>query len=77
MLQIALVQAGVALVLTTWFALRDPAPHDDFPGERRVAAGALVVVTLTVTVIAIVGLNLSWTSAGRFGEDLLALVQPW
>lgn len=77
MLQIALVQAGIAIVLTTWLSLHDPAPHDDAPGERRAARIVLIAVALLVAAVAITGLHLGPGSAARFGHDLSDLVRPW
>ena len=77
MLQIALVQAGVALALTTWLSLRDPAGHGDAHGERRTARLATLGMLVMVVTISVTGLHLGPGSAERFGRDLADLVQPW
>ena len=77
MLQIALVQAGLALALTTWLSLRDPAGHGDAHGERRTAQLATLGMLGVVVTISVTGLHLGPGSAERFGRDLADLVQPW
>lgn len=77
MLQIALVQAGVAVALTSWLSLRDPAPHGDRPQERRTARLAALATTGLVVVVAVTGLHLGPGSAARFAQDVAQLVNPW
>lgn len=77
MLQIALVQAGLALALTTWLSLRDQAGHGDAHGERRTAQLATLGMLVVVVTISVTGLHLGPGSAERFGRDLADLVQPW
>ncbi|UTT66217.1 hypothetical protein NMQ01_00415 [Janibacter sp. CX7] len=77
MLQIALVQAGVALALTTWLSLRDPAGHGDAADERRTARLAALGMLVVVVTVAVTGLHLGPGSAARFGHDLADLVHPW
>ena len=77
MLQIALVQAGVAVALTSWLSLRDPAPHEDRPQERRTARLAALATTGLAVVVAVTGLHLGPGSAARFAQDVAQLVNPW
>lgn len=77
MLLLALLQAGAAVVLTTWFSLIDPADHRDQRSERRIAVAIILVAAVLGVALATIGMDLSRATLGGFGEDLANLLHPY